>query len=151
MTHTLTHVTNPLTNATTTSTSAFESMFEFDGKYYGVSAQGLFQIDALISTEPVVGTLRLALLHFGTEMQKRIAEAFMAVRSEGDITITVEADENLVNTYVLSPYGIDTLKQRRSFVGRGAKGKYWDFTFECSDDFDYDTINIAAVPVSRRM
>lgn len=151
MTHTLTHVTNPLTNATTTSTSAFESMFEFDGKYYGVSAQGLFQIDAPASTEPIVGTLRLALLHFGTELQKRIAETFIAMRSKGDITITVEADEQPVGAYNLSPHGIEMLKQRRTLVGKGAKGKYWDFTLECSDDFDYDTINIAAVPVSRRL
>lgn len=152
MTHELTHVTNPITNAVTTFDAfAFESLFEFDGTYYGVSAAGLFKLDDVLSTEQPIGTMRLALLHFGTELQKRIAETFIAMRSKGDITITVEADEQPVGAYNLSPHGIEMLKQRRTLVGKGAKGKYWDFTLECSDDFDYDTINIAAVPVSRRL
>ncbi len=152
MTHILTHVTNPITKAVTTFDAyGFESLFAFNGKYYGVSAAGLFELDDTTSVEQPVGTMRLALLHFGTEMQKRIAETFVAMRSKGDITITVEADEKEAGVYTLSPYGVEELKQRRSLVGKGAKGKYWGFTLECSDDFDYDTINIAAVPVSRRL
>lgn len=152
MSHVITHVANPLTDAVTTfSAYAFNSFAELDGAYYAASPNGLYRIDAPASAEVFDGSMSTALLHFGVELQKRVSDVYMAARSEGDISITVTVDEVEIGTYVLKPEGVSTIRQRRVAVGKGAKGKYWQFKFECSEVFDYDTINIAAVAMSRRL
>jgi hypothetical protein len=90
-------------------------------------------------------------LHFNSEMQKRVSDFYLAMRSKGDVTLRVTTDEMEPYEYVVDPLDIERLNQRRSWIGKGARGKYWQFELECSDDFDYDTMNIAAVETGRRL
>lgn len=154
-TPTLVQVTNTLSNAVSTYEQYnFNSFAEIGGKLYGANHDGLFELTGeLDDTAEINSTLKSAAVHFGSEMQKRMSDFFMAARADGDITLRVFIDENDPLEYTLSPLDIASLKQRRSLIGKGAKGKNWQF--ELSNvggcDFDIDTINLAAVNLSRRL
>lgn len=150
-----TYITNTITSAVTTYENfPFNSFAEIDGKYYGAGPAGLFELvgDKDVTTD-IDATLALGALHFGSEMQKRMSDFFIAMRSDGDITLRVSVDEREPFEYTLSPLDIETLKQRRTLIGKGAKGKYWQFelanTAGC--DFDFDSLNAAAVVLGRRL
>ena len=148
----MTHVSNMITHAVTSFTEySYNSMTRFQGKYLGASDAGLFQLDDAASTEVLTGTIKTAELHFGSEFQKRCSDFFLAMRTKGAITLTVDTDEMGAYSYTIEPWGVDRLKQRRTAIGKGAKGKYWTFTLECPEQFDYDTMNIMMVVVSRRL
>jgi hypothetical protein len=152
MSQLLTQVTNTITtSATTFEGYAYNSFAFFQGNYYGAGDAGLFQLDAAASTETITGTLTTGKLHFGSEMQKRCSDFFIAMHSEDNIDLTVTVDEVQIGEYVINPYNVDTIRQRRVAIGKGLKGKYWEFSLACPAAFDYDSMNIAAVPVSRRL
>ena len=152
MSHVMTQVTNTVTNSVTVFENyPFNSLASFQGKYLGASDAGLFVLDDANSVESIEATLTTGELHFGSEMQKRCSDFYIGMRSKGDITLIVTTDEDEQGTYVIQPLGVETLKQRRVKIGKGLKGKYWTFELVCSDDFDYDSMNIAAVQTSRRL
>lgn len=152
MTHELTHVTNTTTTSVTTFDNyAFNSMAFFAGKYLGASASGLSLLDDTDSTETVVGTMSVGKLSFGSAQQKRVENFYLAMRSPEKVVLRVSADENDPFEYEIDPLYIATLKQRRSLVGKGIKGKYLNFELECAGEFDYDTMVIDVVPLSRRL
>ncbi len=148
----ITQVTNTFTTAVTLFEAyAFNSMCQFQGKYLGASSAGLFELDDPASVEAITAALSTGQMDFGSEYQKRCSDFFLAMRSEGDITLRVTTDEENTYTYTVDPLTIATLNQRRTWIGKGAKAKYWTFELECSDPFDYDTMNIMMVVVSRRL
>lgn len=148
----ITHVTNTVTSAVTLFEAySFNSMAQFQGKYLGASTAGLYLLDDIASVEPITATMSTGQLRFNSEFQKRCSDFYLAMRSEGVITLRVTTDEDNTYTYTVDPRTIATLNQRRAWIGKGAKGKYWTFELECSDPFDYDTMNMAMVVVSRRL
>lgn len=152
MSQLLTQVTNTVTAAVTTFNDyPFNSMTKFRGAYLGASDAGLTLLDDATSVEPIVGTMGTGLLDFGTVQQKRCSDFYLSMRSLGDVTLRVATDEGAKFEYVIKPLDISTIKTRRSPIGKGLKGTYWYFELECSDEFDFDAMNIAAVPVSRRL
>ena len=152
MSQLLTQVTNTVTSAVTLFESyPYNSMCQFQGKYLAAGAGGLVQLDTPTTLDPIVSTLTTGELHFGSEFQKRCSDFYLAMRSEGVITLRVTTDEDNTYEYTVDPLTVATLNQRRTWIGKGAKGKYWTFELVCSDPFDYDTMNIAMVIVSRRL
>lgn len=152
MTQLLTHVANTVTSAVTTFESyAFNSMTLFQGKYLGASDSGITQLDAPVSTEVINGVLTTGALDFNSDKQKRCSDFYLSMRSQGDVTLTVTTDDATPNVYVVSPLAVDTLKQRRTPIGKGLKGRYWTFQLECSDTFDYDAMTISMASTTRRL
>lgn len=148
----ITHVTNTVTNAVTLFENySFNSMCHFNGMYLGASAAGIAQLDDPTSVEARSGILSTGQMHFGSEMQKRVSDFYLAMRSKGDVTLRVSTDELDPYEYTVDPLTVERLNQRRSWIGKGARGKYWRFELECADDFDYDTMNIGVVVTSRRV
>lgn len=150
------YVVNTITSALTVYENFnYNSLVEIGGKYYGAGADGVFELvgDKDNTTINVDATISTGHLHFGSEMQKRMSDFYIAMRSDGNITLNVSVDERDPYEYTLSPYDIELLKQRRSLIGKGLKGKYWRFTLTNEDgcDFDFDSINAAAVILSRRL
>ena len=154
----LIHVMQPATNAVTTFENyPFNSMAKIGGKFYGVSAEGLFELDnglfdkADVVAGAITGTISTGDLDFDERLQKRVEDYYISMRAEGVVTLTVYADEILVASYTLDPLTIADLKQRRSLIGKGARGRYWRFELSCSDDFDFDAHNILVVNMDRNI
>lgn len=152
MTQLLTQVTNTLTTAATSfSNYPFNSMVKFNGVYLGASSSGLYELDDSGSTEAVVGVLSTGDMSFGTDLQKRMESFYLSMRSEGDITLRVTLENGDPYEYTVQSYGVETLQQRRSLLGKGMKSKYWRFELECADPFDYDAMTAGVVVLSRRL
>jgi len=156
VTQVATYVINTITNALSTYESfPFNSFAEINGKYYRAGPSGLFELvgDKDNGVDNISATISTGQDHFASEMQKRVSDFFIGMRAAGDITLRVMVDENDPLEYTLSPLDIETLKQRRTLIGKGAKGKYWQFELSNVDgcDFDFDSFNVAVVPLSRRL
>lgn len=163
MTQLLTHVVNTLGvprqegrygttfhPVTTFESFPYNSFAEIDGKYYAAGPSGLVQVDF---TE--AGTLDWELttgkMDFGTANVKRQSDFYIAMRASGDVVLTVTTDDEVSFDYLLSPLTIETLKQRRSLVGKGLRGRYWQLGLSGTDDFDFDAFNVAVFNTSRRV
>lgn len=148
----LTHVANTITDSVTTFDNyPFNSFAMFQGKLLGAGTSGLFLLDDEASVETPLATISSGELHLGSDQQKRVTDFYLAMRSEGDITLRVSVDEGEPLEYVIKPLTVGTIRQRRSPIGKGLKGTYWRFELECADLFDYDTMNIDAAILSRRL
>lgn len=155
-------VTNLTTKAVTMYLSyPFNSYAKIGEHYYAAGDGGFYQIESAATDgdfdgtalNPIDATFRFGESNFKSEMQKRVSDCYAALRSEGDVTVRVYVDENDPYEYTLSTNNASTLKQYRVPIGKGLKGKYWQFEVEnnAGGNFDFDTINIAAVPLSRRI
>lgn len=152
--HALTHVMNTVSTAVTVFENyQFNSFAKIGGKYYAADATGLHRIDdgKLDETAAIQWAIQTGLLDFRSAMQKRMSDFYLAMRSEGDVTLTVSTDELDPYEYSLKPYEIETLKQRRDLIGKGMRGRYWQFGLSGDSDFDMDAYNMAVVDTARRI
>lgn len=137
----------------------FSSFCEHKGSYYATGPDGLVKVDVrdddFDGTDylPIDAVMSTGDLDFGSEMQKRIADFYVAMRAAGDLKLNIATDENDPVEYTLSPFAVDTLKQRRVITAKGARGKYWRFELSNTDgcDFEVDTMNVAVTQVTRRI
>lgn len=146
----LTFVTNTLSAASTTySDYPFNSFCEIKGEYYGASADGLYKLE--VEQEDIPFKMTSGFLPFGIPQQKRASDFYMNLHSKGDLTLKVSVDEGPQYEYRLSPEDVSTLRQRRSLLGKGLKGVYWQFELEGSKDFDFDNYAVAFATTARRV
>lgn len=157
-------VTNLLTKSVTFyKTYPFNSFAQIGDNYFAAGPSGFYklEIDPAVTNgdfdgttlQPIDALFRFGENDFGSEMQKRVSDCYAAMRAESAMTVRVYVDEADPLEYTLDPVNTATVKQRRVPIGKGAKGKYWQFEVEnnAGGNFDFDTINIAAVPLSRRL
>lgn len=152
----LTLVTNTITSAVVMYKNyPYNSMAKIGNSYYAAGPGGFYRIEVGTADDAVPITTRLSTgqLMFGSEYIKRISDFYVGMRSKGDIKLTITVDEGASYEYILSPYDIAQLKQRRTKIGKGLRGKYFKFDIEniAGEDFDFDTMNVMAVATSRRI
>ncbi len=162
MSQVLVHAVNTLGVVTTTRTGQevahpvttfedflFNSFAEIDGKYYAAGPTGLVQIEVPQTSVP--WTFSTGWQDFNSVQQKRASDFYMAMRSKGDLTLEVAVDEGGFYEYNLTPLDIETLNQRRSFLGKGLYGRYWKFKLSGDSDFDFDSHMVTMVESARRV
>ena len=151
-----TQVMNTLTNSVTHYVAyPYNSFAEFGGRYLAAGPGGLYQVEVggTDTGASINASLSFGQTDFDNEYQKRVSDYYIGMRSGDDINLTVTVDEKYSASYLISPFTESELKQRRSGLGKGLKGKYWQFGLTNTNgaDFDFDTMNVAAVPLSRRV
>jgi hypothetical protein len=159
-------IVNTLTNSTVTYEQyPYNSFAEFNGMYLAAGPGGLYQIETggLDDAAPILANLFTGEMTFtcttatggavfGPEYQKRVASMYVGMRSENELTLVVATDEDGPFDYQIDPHGIAVIKQRRAIIGKGLRGKYWKFGISNDGgDFGIDSMNITAVPTSRRI
>lgn len=146
----LTFVTNTLSAASTTfSDYPYNSFCEINGEYFGAASDGLYKLD--VPQEDVPFKMTTGHLSFKIPQQKRASDFYMNLHSEGDLTLRVAVDEGPQYDYTLSPEDVSALRQRRSLLGKGLRGVYWQFELEGTKDFDFDNYAVAFAPTARRV
>jgi len=98
----------------------FDYIMRLGGNYYGVQSNGLYLLEG--ADDNGVAIDGVALTHktdFDTAKHKRVP--FMYIDSDGPTNITSVVDGVRRNTY-LSKFG-----GRRTKLGRGPKGRFWEF------------------------
>lgn len=154
--HHLTHVMNTITTSVTTFDNyEYNSFARFGGRYLAASPTGLHVIDAGDKdlTASINATLKTGQIDFGNPQLKRLSDFYVAMRSAGDISIKVSTDENDAYEYLVEPFGVETLKQRRVLIGKGMRGRYWQFELSNvgGGDFDFDAYSALVADTNRRV
>lgn len=153
----LTQVMNTNTAAVTLFENyAYNSFATFDNEALGAGPNGLYVLDDGDTDDgavPINAAIVTGLLDFGSPQAKRMSDFYLAMRAAGDIRLTVGTDENTPYEYALEPRDVATLKQRRDLIGKGMRGRYWQFGMYNTDgcDFEFDAYNMLVVDMSRRI
>ena len=157
-------VTNMLTKAVSFyNNHPYNSFAKIGDAYFAASAAGLFQIDVdptvadgdfdSTTLHPISAAFSFGVLDFKIAEQKRIADCYVGMRSDGDMELNISVDEQAPFTYNIPTYGVTSLKARRANLGKGLRGKYWQLGVANINggNFDFDTFNLTVTPTARRI
>lgn len=133
----------------------FNSFAEFNGMYLAAGTNGLVQIDTgvLDDAAEVAGRWKTGRLDFGSMQQKRAADLYGSVLTEGDVTMRVSVDKSEQYEYVFGPFSQDELVEARiqGGIAKGLRGRYWEFEFERAVPFVVEDFNVNVAETTRRV
>lgn len=131
----------------------FERIVRWDGKYFGVGADGLYELGGdTFDGDPIVAQVATAETDFDSPTLKRARALFLSGRVGADFDVTVEtAEANADGAYTYRPVTKDTAGAFRVTLGRGIRSTYFAYRFTnvAGEDFTLDGMT-PEVDVQRR-
>lgn len=117
-----------------------------DGRYYGIKSDGIYLLEGAVDSHVDCGDIS-----FGTSAMKKLAGAYVAVASEADMLLHVTENGKTFD-YPSRPRR-DDIGVHRFDVGKGLRANYFGIALSNTDSatFTMDTVEVAAIPVSRRI
>lgn len=131
---------------------AFERIVRFQGDYYGVASDGLYQLGGTTDdgTE-IVATVKTCVDDFKAPEKKTVASAYLAGRLGPDATVTLHAGEDGAEAYdFTTPRGQLAQNHRQKF-GRGVKHRYFAIGIATAGALSLDSLELEISKLSRRM
>lgn len=128
----------------------FNSFFERDGSYYGVAGDGIYKLEGATDAGlEILSTAVLGKSDFGNRKEKRVPAVYVGASSAGALLLKVNAD-GAEYTYEARSYS-DALAPHRVDIGKGVRGRYWQFTAlnNAGCDFELESIDFTQVITSR--
>jgi hypothetical protein len=149
-------VANTVTGAVTEYINyGFDSFAIIGGTHYAAGSDGIYELDVggTDQAAPIAASFETGAISFKSEYLKRMESVYAAYRTTGDILVSVRTDEGKQYTYNMKYDHNPLIKQRRVPIGKGLKGKYWQFKFENvgGASFGFDTFNLLAHETVRRI
>jgi len=130
----------------------FDRIVRFGSKYYGVAADGLFELTGdLFDTTPIVAVIRTGETDFKAREVKRPVSMYVAGRVSGDFSVAVTPAEIKDYTYTYQPVVKTGARNYRVLFGKGIRARYLSYVFSNTrgEDFDIDELT-PEVAVLRR-
>ncbi len=130
----------------------FNSMTEAAGRYLAASSAGIHELGGSDDVGVAIGAVLLTGdLDFGSEMQKRLTDAYVGGEASGELKVIVSAD-GVPASYTLAAGTSTAVKNRKIDLGRGAKGRYWRLDLQNVQGaaFEADAITLLPEILSRR-
>lgn len=124
----------------------FDYIVRFNGDYYGIKADGRYLLQGASDDGTNIDvTVKTAMTDFGTERHKRVPFAYLDSDTITTITPYVDGVQKSVHA---SKFG-----GRRTQLGRGNKGRFWEFelTNESGGDFKVGGVELLEEVLSRRV
>lgn len=142
-------------NVATNAPSRYEG-FDFNslclgegGRYLGARADGIHELGGATDEGTTIPWLLVSgNMDFASDMQKRLTDAYIG-SSGGGLSLTLTADDGQSYTYALE--GSGGPKNRKTDLGRGAKGRYWRAELAGHEEIALDTLSFQAEVLSRRV
>ena len=149
-------VANTVTGAVTEYDNyGFDSFAVIGGTTYAAGADGIYELDSSTTDQSAAinASFSTGAIDFSSEYLKRMESVYAACRVNGDFRVSVKTDEGQKYTYNMKYDQVPTIKQRRIPVGKGLKGKYFQFEFANvgGASFSFDTLNILVHETVRRI
>lgn len=148
-------VLNTTTGAATTYTNMpFNSMTWFNGVVLAAGPDGIIALTGDTDRgDAVEAALAGGIADFGSAQFKRVTTAYVGYRADGDLELTLTADEHHTYSYRLLPRQLDALHASRVKLGRGVDGRYWQWRVDNIDgaQFALDELALVVEPTSRRV
>lgn len=131
----------------------FNSMVKFGDKYLGANDDGIFELDGATDDGEYIGAyFEPIVTDFGISNPKKVRFVFLGYEAEGDLIVTLSADEGNEQSRTVSSKKTGQQSTRVS-VNRDMHGRYIKFGVSnvrgC--DFGIDAMDVAIVVMSRRL
>jgi len=125
----------------------FNSFAKIGGKYYGANANGLYLLEGDSDDgEAISAKAMLAATDCDKTKQGTIRDAWLGLRSDGEVFVKVVADDNRERWYRAQATN-EHLGRTRVKIARGIKSNYWQVGLENIDGADFELSNIELVHV----
>jgi len=125
----------------------FNSMVKFGNTYLGACADGIFELGGDDDEGVAIGAyFEPIMTDFGTSKPKKVRFMFLGYEAEGDLLVTLSADEGVEYSFTVA--STKTGQQRRRVAGRrDIQGRYIMFRVSNVDgcDFGLDSIDVSLV------
>jgi hypothetical protein len=135
-------------------TPVVAGLAEYRGTLYLAGPDGLYAMDSdEDETGEVVWTLRTGFSNLGSDLLKRVRDANILGRTEGNTlfkVVTARNGEKQEYDYQLPEATRDAYRDGVTKVGRGLQSVYWQFEMEGTGPAEIDQIKLAIEPLSRR-
>jgi hypothetical protein len=129
----------------------FNSFAKVGDNYFAAGQGGLYKLtgdtDAGASINSSVLTMKTAQ---GSKDMKNIPYAYMGIRTNGDIGLTVTTDSGNTQQYTLSPRD-DAMRNTRVPMAKGVRAMYWQFELSSASGLDLDYIDTVVVSLNRKI
>jgi hypothetical protein len=138
-------VVNTHTNAVTTYAGVnANSACMFAGAALAATAQGIVALEGDTDMgNPISASLTSGVSDFGESAIKRVVTGLAGYRADGDMELTLVADGHHEAIYRLLPRRLDDPHATRVKFGRGAKGRYWQWTLSNRDGAGFSLDSLA--------
>lgn len=130
----------------------FNSFCEFEGRYYGAAADGVYRLEGDDDQgEDIRARIRLGMSNFGISKEKRIPSLYLAYAADGRMVlkaVVTEIDGSRTEWwYGLTPRGAGGVREGRIQLGRGLKAAFWDFEISNLDGADFELAGLEFLPM----
>ena len=145
---------------TTYSGFPMNSMAFFEGKYIGATSSGIYTLGGnLDNTSIIKATLKSGVLDFGSRFITHIRDIWLTYRSNGNIAIVLEADEDTTNPVeMITQISDSKIHEERLGAGtggvpRGFKGRFYTIELKNIDgsSLDLNEISILVDAIRRKL
>lgn len=136
----------------------FTSFANFNGKQYGASAEGIFELTGNTDDgDPIPAWVRTALFDLESRRDKRMQTMYVGYTSDKRLVakmITTNGGEKVETWYTMRAIQkAESTREARIEVGKGLHSVYWGFELHNEDgaDFTLDVVALWPVYLDRRI
>jgi hypothetical protein len=136
-----------LTNKAAAQTTVdFNSMCKFGDRYLGASSSGIFEIDGYNDNGTAIQTLvKSGKFDLGSERRKRFRFFYFGLETDGELTLSIFADDVLAAQYDVSPE--PTVQLVRVPISRETNARYWQWQIENVSGAFFSIYDVKAIPI----
>lgn len=131
----------------------FNSYATFQGKHYGANEDGVYLLEGdTYAGTSIAWEIKLGIHDFLIRALKRIPDVYLAMKGVGTLQVYVTSDRAVESVYNLAMVTSRT-KNNKVQIGKGHKGRYWEFRFtgETGMDFQLEEIVMNVDVLSRKV
>ena len=126
----------------------FNSFCEIDGKYYGATDDGIFELAGDTDAgEDIDAWFELPMSDFGINNVKRLRRIYLGYEATGDLTIKVKDNEDNERLYPLGNIALDKQVGGEVTIERDQLGRYWGLRIDNVRGAYFAVDSIEVVPV----
>ena len=131
----------------------FNSMVKFGNTYLGASSEGIYLLDGSDDDgSEIEAYFEPITTDFGADNPKRMRFIYLGYEAQGDLELTLKADDKDTETITCEAESTKTGQQRRRVPAtRELQGRYWNIQVKNMDgcDFAVDSIDVRMIARSQ--
>jgi len=139
---------NPETYAVTTYDNyPFNSTTNYDGSYLLANTSGLYSMEGDTDEGTyITSKVKTAALDFGSSSLKQCPKVYLGINNDASLILRVSIDGAYTSTYQLD-IASDDLSTQIFDIGKGLKGRYWQFDLQTKNNSSFELDEIELFPI----
>ena len=125
----------------------------FDGEYLLTNTSGLYKMEGVKDEDAfITSKIKTASIDFETSNVKQVPKVYLGIDNDTSLILRVNVDGTLGATYQLD-LDKDNLSTQLIDIGKGLKGRYWQFELQSKGNtvFDLDEIELYPIVFGRKI